>query len=348
MYYFNKTTPPGASPEATPRWQDLVARYQRPHLGRSLRQVANSFLPFFALWAVMYWSLGVSYWLTLALAIPAAGLLMRVFIILHDCGHGSFFKSNAANDFLGSVCGVFTMTPYFRWRHDHAIHHASSGDLERRGTGDVLTLTVKEYLALPWYKKLGYRIYRHPLVLFGLVPGPMFIVAQRLTGKMGGRRERFGVHWTNAMLVALAAALGLLVGFKELLLIQLPITLIASTAGVWLFYVQHQFEDTYWEHHPNWQYAVAALQGSSYYKLPKLLQWFTGNIGLHHIHHLSPKIPNYNLQKCHDENPLLQQVTVVTFWESLKTIPLKLWDEEQQRLVGFGHLHSQRVESAPH
>ena len=270
---------------------------------------------------------------------------MRVFIILHDCGHGSFFKSTAANDFLGSLCGVLTMTPYFRWRHDHAIHHASSGDLERRGTGDVKTLTVNEYLALPWHKKLGYQIYRHPLVLFGLAPGPLFIFAQRLVGQHTGRRERFGVHWTNAMLVAMLAALGLLLGFKETVLVQLPITLLASSAGVWLFYVQHQFEDTYWEHHPNWQYAIAALQGSSYYKLPKILQWFTGNIGLHHIHHLSPKIPNYNLQKCHDDNPLLQQVTVVTLWESLQTIPLKLWDEEQRRLVGFGHLKARRVES---
>src|SRR5262245_22624051 len=206
MYHFKKAAAP--APEVTPRWQDLVARYQQPHLGRSLRQVANSFLPFVVLWGVMYWSLGLSYWLTLALAIPAAGLLMRVFIILHDCGHGSFFKSTAANDFLGSLCGVLTLTPYFRWRHDHAIHHASSGDLERRGTGDVLTLTVNEYLALPWHKRLGYRIYRHPLVMFGLVPGPLFILAERLVGKHNGRRERFGVHWTNAMIVAVLAALG--------------------------------------------------------------------------------------------------------------------------------------------
>lgn len=345
MFYFKNTPPTAEMAAATPRWQDLVARYQQPHLGRSLWQVINSFGPFCVVWGVMYWSLSVSYWLTLALAFPAAGLLMRVFIILHDCGHGSFFKSSTANDFLGSLCGVLTMTPYFRWRHDHAVHHASSGDLERRGTGDVKTLTVNEYLALPWLKKLGYQIYRHPLVLFGLAPGPLFILAQRLAGRHTGRRERFSVHWTNAMIVATLAAVGLLLGFRETVLVQLPITLLASSAGVWLFYVQHQFEDTYWEHHPDWQYAIAALQGSSYYKLPKVLQWFTGNIGLHHIHHLSPKIPNYNLQKCHDDNPLLQQVTVVTLWESLKTIPLKLWDEEERRLVSFGHLKTRRAES---
>jgi omega-6 fatty acid desaturase (delta-12 desaturase) len=312
-----------------------VANYQRPDLWRSLWQVANTFVPYLVLWYLMYRSLAVSYWLTLALAIPTAGLLIRIFIILHDCGHGSFFKSTRANDWLGSVCGVLTFTPYFQWRHAHAIHHASSGDLDRRGVGDILTLTVREYRTLPWWRRLGYRLYRHPLVMFGLGPVFVFLFAHRFVSPIAGRRERRSVHLTNLALLVIFLLAGLTLGFKEFVLIQLPLMLLSSVVGVWMFYVQHQFEDTYWEEHPDWQYAAAALQGSSYYRLPKVLQWFTGNIGLHHIHHLSPKIPNYNLQRCYDDNPLFQQVTIVTFWESLKTVSLKLWDEERQKLVSF-------------
>ena len=331
---------PGASAPkyAVPRWQDIVAKYQNPDLRRSLWNMTNTFVPYFVGWYLMYRSLEISYWLTLALALPTVGMLMRVFIILHDCGHGSYFRSMKANDWVGTLCGVFTFTPYFQWRHHHAIHHASAGDLERRGVGDVLTLTVQEYLALPWWRKLGYRTYRNPFVMLVLGPFLLFAVAQRFTSSVGGKRERYSVHLTNAALLALFMVGGWAIGFKAVLLIQVPLLLLSSTAGVWMFYVQHQFEDTYWEHHPDWQYALAALKGSSYYKLPKVLQWFTGNIGFHHIHHLSPKIPNYNLQKAFDENPIFHHVTIVTFWESLKTMSLKLWDEQQQKMVGFRHL----------
>jgi omega-6 fatty acid desaturase (delta-12 desaturase) len=326
-----------------PRWQDIVAKYQNPNLRRSLWQMANSFVPFFVGWYLMYRSLEVSYLLTLALAAPVAGLLIRIFIILHDCGHGSFFKSTKANDFVGAVCGMLTFTPYQQWRHHHAIHHASSGDLDRRGVGDVLTLTVSEYLALPWWKRLGYRLYRNPLVMFILGPFFLFVVAHRFVSSRAGRRERFSVHLTNLSLLAIFLVLGWAIGFKAVLLVHIPLLLLSSIAGVWMFYVQHQFEDTYWERHPEWQYALAALKGSSYYRLPKVLQWFTGNIGFHHIHHLSPKIPNYNLQKAFDENPVFHHVTIVTFWESLKTISLKLWDEQQEKMVSFKHLKMLRA-----
>lgn len=332
---------PASQQKPTPlSWQEIVAKYQNPDLRRSIWQIVNSFAPFLILWYLMYRSLAYSYWLTLALALPTAGLLMRIFIILHDCGHGSFFKSNRANEILGTVCGVLTLTPYLQWRHEHAIHHASSGDLDRRGTGDVLTLTVKEYLALPWWGRLGYRLYRHPFVMFGLGPIYVFMIRHRFPSSVSGRRERFNLHVINLALLALVLVTGWAIGFKAVLWVHLPVFLLSATVGIWMFYVQHQFEDTYWEQHPQWEYTLAALRGSSYYRLPRILQWFTGNIGLHHIHHLSPRIPNYNLQKCLDENPLFQHVTIVTFWESLKAVSFKLWDENQQRLVGFRHLKS--------
>jgi omega-6 fatty acid desaturase (delta-12 desaturase) len=264
---------------------------------------------------------------------------MRIFIILHDCGHGSFFKSQRANNFLGTICGVFSITPYYQWRHNHAVHHATSGDLDRRAGWDLpLTYTVKEYLALPTWKKVLYRLYRHPLILFGVAPTLLFIFAQRLISPKSGKRERWSVHFTNWAVLAVFMVLGYFLGFWEVLRVQLTITIIGATIGVWLFYVQHQFEDTYWEHKDDWDFAEAALYGSSYLKLPKLLQWFTGNIGLHHIHHLSSRIPNYELQRCHDENPEFQAVNTITLFTSLKCISLRLWDEETQKLVGFGHL----------
>jgi omega-6 fatty acid desaturase (delta-12 desaturase) len=326
------------SAKSGPSWAQIVAKYQKPSIKRSLWELVITFIPFVALWALTYWSFSVSYWLTLLFAIPTGGMLIRLFIILHDCGHGSFFKSNKWNDLVGTICGVLTFTPYFHWRHSHAIHHAGSGDLERRGIGDVMTLTVREYLELPWWKKIGYRLYRNPFVIFGLAPLFVFVVLHRLPDNVGGRRENWSVHFTNIAILALFMALGYFLGFAEVALVHLPVIAVAATAGVWLFYVQHQFEDTYWEHHPDWEYLAASLKGSSYYKLPKPLQWITGNIGLHHIHHLAPKIPNYNLETAFKENPLFQHVTIVTFWESLKTMSLKLWDEETRKLVGWSYL----------
>ncbi len=336
---FDQSVP--ASDAAAPGWQKLIAKYQTPDLRRSVWQIINSVGPYLCLWYLMYLSLQVSYALTLVLALITAGFMIRIFIILHDCGHGSFFKSQRANEIVGFICGVLTFTPYHQWRRNHALHHAHSSNLTRRATWDLpLTLTVKEYLQLPRWKQMLYRFYRHPLILIGVAPLLLFAVAQRFASPSSGKRERFGVFMTNLSLLAVTLTLIWLVGWKAYLLVQLPVLVLAATIGVWLFYIQHQFEDTYWEHNKEWDYVLAAMQGSSYYKLPKLLQWFTGNIGLHHIHHLSPRVPNYSLQQCHDENPLFQRVSIITFWMSLKALSLRLWDEEQQKLVGFGHLKS--------
>jgi omega-6 fatty acid desaturase (delta-12 desaturase) len=323
-------------------WAALMSKYQTPNTWASIRQVVNTFIPFFLLWSLMALSLDYSYWLTLALALPAAGLLVRIFIIQHDCGHGSFFKSRKANDYLGSVCGLLTLTPYYYWRKSHAIHHASAGNLAQRGVGDIYTMTVKEYLQQSTWGRLKYRLYRHPLVLFVLGPVFLFFVLYRFpqAESKSWKRERASVWWTNLGLGLLIATLSFSLGFRAFLLIYLPITFLAATLGAWLFFVQHQFEDTYWAEEGEWDYSLAALRGSSYYQLPWLLQWFTGNIGFHHIHHLSPRIPNYLLQTCHDENPMFQHVIVLTLWSSFKTIFLSLWDEEQERLVSFSQLKS--------
>jgi len=326
------------SATVTPHWQDLVKKYQVPDNWRSVWQIANSVVPYVVTWYLMYRSLSVSYWLMLLLAPLAAGFMTRIFIIFHDCGHGSFFKSSKANHVVGTICGVLTHTPYFQWTREHAIHHASSGDLSRRGVGDVTTLTVKEYLALSKWGRLKYRLYRNPLVMLGVGPHFIFLFWQRFTGKQSGRRERNNVYVTNLGLLAMYSSLWWAIGLKALLIISAPIVIIAGAAGVWLFYVQHQYEETYWRDRGEWDYATSALLGSSYYKLPRVLQWFSGNIGFHHIHHLSPKIPNYKLQRCHEENPLFQESTVLGIRASLKTASMKLWDEERLRMVGFNRI----------
>ena len=317
-------------------WQKLVAKYQQPDTRRSVWQVVNSFGPYVLLWTLMVWSLRVSYALTLVLAVFAAGFMIRIFIIMHDCGHGSFLKSQKASNALGTVCGFLALTPYFQWRHNHALHHAHSGNLSKRLQWDLpMTLTVREFAALPEWRKLLYRVYRHPLVLFVLLPPLLFFFGQRLGSPGNGKRERESVILTNVVLAALAVGLGLWIGFKEVLLIQAPITVMGSIVGVWLFYIQHQYEETYFKEDEEWDYLFAALKGSSYYKLHPVLRWFTGNIGLHHVHHLSPRIPNYRLQECHDENPELQDVPTLTLKSSLKCATLRLWDEEIERMVGF-------------
>jgi omega-6 fatty acid desaturase (delta-12 desaturase) len=320
---------------ATAKWKEIVAKYQQPALGRGVWQVINTFVPYAALWYLMYVSLGVSYWLTGGLVLLAAGFLVRVFIISHDCGHGSFLKSRRANDTLGFITGVLSFTPYYHWRWEHGLHHSSAGDLDRRGTGDVWTLTVQEYLASSRSKRFAYRLARNPLILFVLAPLFLFLVKQRFPSKGAGRRERNSVYWTNLALLAVAAGLSFLFGVTTYLLLQLGVLLAAGVAGVWLFYVQHQFEGVYWERGEQWDYCTAALQGSSFYKLPKVLQWFSGNIGFHHIHHLSPRIPNYNLEKCHQSEPLFQTVKPVTLLASFKSLTFRLWDEQRCRLVSF-------------
>ena len=321
-----------------PTWQKSVAKYQNPSLKRSLWQIANSLIPYLILWVLMVFSLNVSYWLTLLIAIPTAGFLIRIFIIFHDCGHGSFFKSKKANATLGILTGLLTFTPYYHWRHNHSVHHATVADLDRRGTGDILTLTVEEYRQLPGSKRFAYRISRNPLVIFTIGSVGVFLIGHRIFNRKDGKLERSSVLWTNLALLGLITLISAIISLKAFLLIQLPVIFLASTAGVWLFYVQHQFEGVYWERHDRWNFMSAALQGSSYYKLPRLLQWFTGNIGFHHIHHVSPRIPNYYLEACHKDYHLFQEVHPLTLRGSLKSLSLRLWDEKERRLVGFNAL----------
>ena len=326
------------------RWQEVVAPYAHPDLRRSIWMLINTLVPYFALWYLMIRSLEVGYWLTLLLAIPTAGFLIRSFIIFHDCGHGSFFKSKKANEITGILTGLLLFTPYQRWKHDHAVHHATAGDLDRRGTGDVYTMTVKEYLNAPWWKRIGYRIMRNPIALLVIGPPLVFVVFQRIPVPGMGKRELASVWWTNLAVVAMMTGWCLLIGWKAYLLVQIPVTMLATCVGVWLFYVQHNFDPTYWDHHEGWEFVRAGLQGSSYYKLPAILQWFTGNIGFHHIHHLSAKIPNYNLAKCYRENPLFH-VRPLTIVGSLKSLYLRLYDEEQKILVGWKALRQYRKRS---
>jgi omega-6 fatty acid desaturase (delta-12 desaturase) len=330
---------------AAPAWRSAVAPFQHADTRRSVWQLSNSLAPYFILLIMMYLSLSVSYWLTVALAVLASGFMVRVFIIFHDCGHGSFFNSQRANEVTGIITGIITFTPYYAWRHSHAIHHATAGDLDRRGVGDVWTMTVDEYLVAPGWKRAAYRIFRFPLVTFGLGPLFMFLISHRFVDKSStGARERHSVHWTNLALLLIVVTAALTIGLDKYVLIQLPIILIGGAAGVWLFYVQHQFEGMVWEHHDKWDYVTAALQGSSFYKLPRLLQWFTGNIGFHHVHHLSPRIPNYNLEPCHNSSPLFQAVKPVTLLSSRQSLKLRLWDERSRRMAGFSAVKQRRAE----
>ena len=326
-------------------WQALVAKYQQPDLRLSIWQVINSFGGFFLCFGLMVATYSVGYWLTLLLALPAAGFVVRIFIIQHDCGHGSFFKKRRANDWVGMACSLFSMVPYKYWRKSHATHHANHADLEERGIGDIWTMTTEEYWAANFWMRMVYRGFRNPFFLFTVAPTINFVILGRLPiGSPEGWRhgEKASVWWTNLALGILWGAEIALLGWEQMLLINLPIIIIASTVGTWLFYVQHQFERTYWEHTEQWDYTLAAMHGSSYYKLPRVLQWFTGNIGFHHIHHLSPRIPNYRLEQCHAENPLFQRVVQLTIRDSLATAYLTLWDEEHQRLVTFGEASAAR------
>jgi omega-6 fatty acid desaturase (delta-12 desaturase) len=337
------------SPEEFGGWQKLVTQYQRPSVRTSTWQVINSFGGYFFGLILMYFSMRVGYWLTLALAVPTAGFIVRIFIIQHDCGHGSFYASRRANDRLGIACSLVTLTAYKYWRKSHAIHHAHHAELEERGTGDVWLLTVDEYLAAPRWKRLLYRAFRSPFFLLGIAPAGQFLFTNRIP--MGAQEWKNGdkasIWSTNLALLVLYGGIGLFIGYGALALIFLPVILIAGTTGTWLFYVQHQFERTYWEHSPEWSYTLAAMAGSSYYRLPRILQWFTGNIGFHHIHHLSPRIPNYKLEKCHNENPIFQRVTELTLRSSLKTLSLSLWDEKQGQLVSFqAALEGQKVRAS--
>jgi omega-6 fatty acid desaturase (delta-12 desaturase) len=318
----------------------ILAKFTRPDWRKGLWQVFNSFIPYFILLVLMYFSLSISYWLTLALAIPAAGFMVRIFIIFHDCGHGSFFPSRRANTITGFIAGLFTFAPYNHWNHKHAIHHASSGDLDRRGMGDVWTLTVKEYQELSRGERLWYQIFRNPFMMLVIGPIYMFLIYNRFVTGNPSSKERNYVYATNLGILAIVLISSYFIGLKAYLLIQIPIIMIGGTGGIWLFYVQHQFDGVYWARHNEWNYEHAALEGSSYYKLPKILQFFSGNIGFHHIHHLSSRIPNYNLESCHNQIPEFQNIKPLTLSSSLKCINFRLWDEENNRLVGYEVLKS--------
>jgi omega-6 fatty acid desaturase (delta-12 desaturase) len=325
-------------------WSARLARWRQPDPKRSIWQLASTAVFFVAGWILMYFSLRVSYWLTLALALPTAFMLVRLFIVQHDCGHGSFFKSSKIADAVGTVIGFVTLTPYHYWKRAHAIHHATSGNLDHRGFGDIDTLTVDEYRKLSAWGRFKYRLYRHPAVLFGIGPVYLFLIEHRLPfiAPKEWRRERRSIVINNLGIAAAVVALLWLVGPKALLAVHVPVLLVSCTAGVWLFFVQHQFPETYWEHDGRWQYETAALAGCSYYKLPKVLQWLTGNIGIHHVHHLHAGIPNYFLQKVMDRFPELQRAPTLTLWQSLKCVPLALWDEQRRRLVSFNALRGAR------
>jgi acyl-lipid omega-6 desaturase (Delta-12 desaturase) len=324
-------------------WQKIVAAYAHPDLSRSLWQTINTLIPYVVLFYISMRSVDISLWLTLPLSILTAGFMVRAFIIFHDCGHGSFFKSQKANDLLGIVTGILVFTPYYNWKHAHAIHHATSGDLDRRGTGDVYTMTVQEYLDAPWWKKFGYRVMRNPIALLLIGPLLIFVITERIPPARG-RREIASVWWTNLALTLIVTVMGLAFGWRNYLIVQLLVLFFGTSVGVWMFYVQHNYEGVYWERHAQWNYFTASMQGSSFYKLPALLQWFTGNIGFHHIHHLGSKIPNYNLAKAYRENPVFH-VKPITLLSSFKCLKWRVYDEANRRLSGWDVLKQYRRQS---
>jgi len=318
-------------------WHDMVSPYMGGDSRRSKWMLADTLLPFLGMLGMMVYSLRFPYWVTLLLAIPTAGLMMRTFIIFHDCGHGSFFPSKRANEFWGFITGVLTFTPHKQWWRSHAIHHATAGDLDRRGTGDVLTLTVEEYRALPWLRKLTYRVMRTPWILFTVGAPLVFLVGQRFWSSEAGREEKRSVITTNLTLTALIGGLIWLLGWWNFIKVLLPYFWLGTVIGVWLFYVQHQFEDVYWARHSKWDYLTSALEGASLLKLPVVLEWFSGHIGYHHIHHLAPRIPNYKLKACYLANLALQirPLSPHDLWRSLQ---ISLYDEANQCMVGWGAL----------
>lgn len=319
-----------------------LARYREPDHGRSAFELIITVVPFVGLWVAAWWALSISFWLTLAISVPAAGFLVRLFLIQHDCGHGAFFRRRNINDWVGRILGVITLTPYYVWRCDHAAHHATSGNLDKRGVGDIDTLTVKEYMALPRRRRIAYRIYRHPLVMFGIGPVCQFLLRNRLPLGFQSAGSRFWISTigTNVAIALVAGIMIYLIGAGPFLLVQFPITLLASSIGVWLFYVQHQFEDTFWDGSEAWEAHEAALYGSSHYDLPGVLRWITANIGVHHVHHLSSRIPYYRLPQVLRDFPEFAQIRRITLMQSLVCAKLRLWDEDQRKLVSFSEAHT--------
>lgn len=323
-----------------------LSPYQQPSTARSLWQLTNSMIPYFLLMGLSIYLFNISFWLALPSILLAAGFLIRLFIIFHDCGHSAFFSSQRANDIVGTVTGLLTFTPYYYWHKSHAKHHATSGNLDKRGFGDVWMMTVEEYNAAPRKVRLQYRLYRNPLVMFLL--GPLFIIliTHRVVRRKANRRERLSVYITNAAVVAFLVAGSAIVGWKAFITVQFLTLYLATMAGIWLFYVQHQFEGVYWERQDEWDFVAASLDGGSFYALPRVLHWFTGNIGYHHVHHLNSRIPNYHLPKCHQKSELLAKTPPVRLVPSLKALTFRLWDEGEKKLVSFGHAKRLRRQTA--
>jgi acyl-lipid omega-6 desaturase (Delta-12 desaturase) len=327
-----------------PYWRGLIEPYERPSLARSLLDLATSVVPYIGLSVAAYLTFGhISYWIVLPMVLLAGLFLLRTFIVFHDCAHGSFFKSKRANTWVGRFCALLTFQAYADWRHKHAVHHGSAGDLDRRGTGDVHTLTLDEYVSSPWHQRMAYRLFRNPVVMFGLGPIWALMVAPRISSPTMRARQRRSVLITNILITVILGTIWVFAGVLPWVMIQLPAAVLAGTAGVWLFYVQHQFEDVYWESADRWDYADAALRGSSYLKLAQPFQFFTGNIGLHHVHHLSAKVPNYNLQRAHDEIDLFDKVPVLTVRAALASLRLKVIDtDDNGRLITWRDVRARR------
>jgi omega-6 fatty acid desaturase (delta-12 desaturase) len=324
----------------TPTRDEIIqslSEYTQPDWQKASLQLVNTLGPYLGLWALMILTVvySISYWLTLALSVFAAGFLVRIFILFHDCCHSAFLPSRLANRIVGYIAGTLTFTAYEDWQRAHITHHANSGNLDRRGDGDVWTLTVEEYLASSKLKRMAYRCFRNPFVLFSIMPLVLFLVVHRFPSVGARQHERNSVLITNAAIAGMVAVMSLTLGFQNFLLIQLPVIALAASTGVWLFYIQHQYEEAYWSRQHGWDLTHSALKGSSYYQLPKVFQWLVGNIGLHHIHHLKANIPNYNLQRCFNEVAVMQTVTPITLRASLKSLRLNLWDEQKQKLVSF-------------
>ncbi|MBY0120441.1 fatty acid desaturase [Bacillus sp. S/N-304-OC-R1] len=312
-----------------------MAPYEKSDVQASVWQIINTIIPFFLLWFLAYKSLSISYIITLAIAVIAAGFLIRIFIIFHDCCHHSFFKNRTANKIIGTITGIITVFPFSQWQHDHSVHHATSSNLDKRGVGDIWMLTVDEYIAASFWQRVGYRLYRNPIIMFGFGPIYQFLIVNRFNRKGARVNERINTYLTNVSIVILYSLMCWAIGWEAFVLVQGPIFLISGAAGIWLFYVQHTFEDSYFEEDENWEYVKAAVEGSSFYKLPKLLQWLTGNIGYHHVHHLSPRVPNYKLEEAHNNTEPLRNVPTVTLKTSLSALRFKLWDELNKTFVTY-------------
>jgi len=315
----------------------IILKFTTPSLGKAIWQILNTLIPYLLLWAVAILAFRNEYplWVCFIPVVLAAPFVVRIFIIFHDCCHSSFFKTKWANKLVGHIAGILSSTPLTDWGAAHISHHSTAGNLDKRGVGDIWTLTVEEYISAPRLKRITYRIFRHPLFMFGVGPSYVFLIFHRFTQKGVRHKGRLSVYITNLGMLALLLLGGSTIGYKTYLLIQLPITIIAATLGLWLFYVQHQYEEVYWERNDVRDSLKAALEGSSYYKLPKVAQWFTGNIGLHHIHHLNPSIPNYNLQACHNEIQKLQHIEPLGLRKSFKSLFIHLWDEDTKKLISF-------------